>query len=189
MDGRFDGDNEIQFNYGMNTPVTYATAGTRYPVFSVRLSPSVDNGLTGLLGARETVNRMQLQPTGTSVYPTGAGVRVEILLNARVTGGGTFAAVGGSSLAQFALHANTATVAGGESIYTFFAPASAVADIDLSMLRDIGNSILGGGNTLSVPSTAANIYPDGPDILTLIVTPLTSNAVVVARLNWSEAQA
>jgi len=53
----------------------------------------------------------------------------------------------------------------------------------------LGTSILGGGNTLSVPTTANNIYPDGPDILTVCVTPLTSNAATVARLSWTEAQA
>lgn len=188
MDGRYDDDKSFLFNFGQTSPVTYATAGTRYPVFSVRLSPSVDSGITGLLGAREIVNRMQLTPSGMGVYTTTAGVKVELFLNGRVSGG-TFAPVGGSSLAQYALHANTTTIAGGESIFTFFAPAGGVSSQDLSKVRDIGNSILGGGTSLSVPTTAANIYPDGPDILTVCVTPLAANAVVAARLNWTEAQA
>ena len=188
MDGRYDDDKSFLFNYGMNSPVTYATAGTRYPVFTIRLAPSVDNGITGLLGARELINRMQLTPNGVGVFTTTAGVRVELLLNARVSSG-TFAAVGGSSLAQAALHANTATVAGGESIFTFIAAAGGVSSQDLSKVRDIGNSILGGGNTLTVPTTDNNKYPDGPDTLTLIVTPLAANAAVTARLTWTEAQA
>ena len=49
-----------------------------YPVFSIRLAPSVDGGTTGLLGARELINRMQLTPAGVGVYTTTAGVRVEI---------------------------------------------------------------------------------------------------------------
>jgi len=188
MDGRYDDDKSFLFNFGLNNPVTYATQGTRYPVFSVRLSPSVDNGLTGLLGAREIINRMQLAPESCGVYSTTAGVKVEIFLNSRVSAG-TFVPVGGSSLAQYALHPNTATITGGECIYTFFAAAGGVSTQDLSRVRDIGNSILGGGNTNTVPTTPNNIYPDGPDILTVCVTPLASSAAVAARLNWTEAQA
>jgi hypothetical protein len=188
MDGRYDDDKSFLFNYGMNTPVTYATAATTYPVFSIRLAPSVDNGITGLLGAREVINRMQLTPNGAGVFSTTAGVRVEIRLNARVSGG-TFVPVGGSSLAQYCLHANTTTVTGGESIFTFLAPAGGVSTQDLSKIRDIGNSILGGGNTLNYPTTDNNKYPDGPDTLTLCVTPLAANAAVTARMSWTEAQA
>lgn len=188
MDGRYDDDKAFQFNFGLSTPVTYATAGQRYPVFSIRLAPTVDSGLTGLLGQRELINRMQLQPASIGILPTTAGVRVEIWLNARVNGG-TFASVGGSSLAQFVQHANTTTLSGGECIFTFFAPANAVESQSLSALRDIGNSILGGGNTLTYPTTDLNKYPDGPDTLTIAVVPLAANAAVVARLNWTEAQA
>jgi len=188
MDGRYDDDKSVQFNYGLNAPTTFTTAGTRYPVFSIRLAPSVDNGQTGLLGAREIINRMQLQPIGADVYPTGAGVKIDFILNGRVSTG-TFAAVGGSSLAQFANHGASATIAGGESIYTFFAPAGGVTSVDIGKLRDLGTSILGGGTSFTAPTTANNIYPDGPDILTVCVTPLISNAATVARISWTEAQA
>lgn len=190
MDGRYDNDKSIQFNYGLNSPATFATAGTRYPVFSIRLAPSVDNGQTGLLGAREILNRMQLQPVGCGVYPTGSGVKIDFILNGRVSSSsGAFTPVGGSSLAQYANHGTGATIAGGESVYTFFSPVGAVTTADISELRDLGTSILGGGTTLTVPATAANIYPDGPDVLTVCVTPLGSNAVTVARISWTEAQA
>jgi hypothetical protein len=190
MDGKFDDDRSFQFNYGLTQPYTFTTAGTRYPVFSLRLAPSVDNGQTGLLGQREIINRMQMQPVGCDVYPTGVGVKVDFILNGRVSSSGNnFVAVGGSSLAQAANHGLNATIAGGESIYTFFVPASQVAAVDISRLRDLGTSILGGGTVATVPSTSNNIYPDGPDILTLCVTPLGSNAATVARISWTEAQA
>jgi hypothetical protein len=190
MDGRYDDDKSVQFNFGLNAPVTYVTAGTRYPVFSIRLAPSVDNGSTGLLGAREIINRMQIQPIGADVYPTGAGVKIDFILNGRVSSSANaFVPVGGSSLAQYANHGASATIAGGESIYSFFAPAGAATQVDISKLRDLGTNILGGGTTLSVPTTANNIYPDGPDILTICVTPLVANAATVARLSWTEAQA
>jgi hypothetical protein len=189
MDGRYDDDKSIQFNYGQNTPIVYTTAGTRYPVLSIRLAPSVDAGLIGLLGQREIINRMQLQPQSIGVYPTTAGVKVEVWLNARISGGTAFSSVGGSSLAQGAIHPNTATMTGGESIFTFFAPAAAVTGEDLSKTRDIGNSILGGGTTLAYPVNDANKYPDGPDTITIAITPIASNASVVTRINWTEAQA
>jgi hypothetical protein len=190
MDGRYDDDKSIQFNYGMNAPSTFTTSGTRYAVFSIRLAPSVDNGLTGLLGSREIVNRMQLQPVGADVYPTGAGVKVDFILNGRVSSSsGNWIPVGGSSLAQYALHGTSASIAGGESMYTFFAPAAGVSSVDITKLRDIGTSILGGGTTNSISTTPNNIYPDGPDIITVCVTPLTSNANTVARISWTEAQA
>lgn len=188
MDGRYDDDKSIQFNYGMTTGVTYATAGQRYPVFSVRLAPSVDSGITGILGARELINRMQLQPVGMGVYATTSGVRVELWLNAQVSAG-TFGPVGGSSLAQFSLHANTATMSGGESIFTFIAPAGGVSTQDLSKMRDIGNSVLGGGTSNNYPTGYNNKYPDGPDILTVAVIPLSASPVVIARMSWTEAQA
>jgi hypothetical protein len=188
MDGRYDDDKSFLFNYGQNSQATFVTAGTRYPVFSIRLAPSVDSGLTGLLGSREITNRMQLMPESVGVYATTAAVRVELLLNGRVSTG-TFAAVGGSSLAQFASHGNTAAISGGESIYTFFCPSGGVSTQNLSAIRDIGTSILGGGTSLTAPTTPANMYPDGPDILTLCITPLAVNASVAARLAWKEAQA
>jgi hypothetical protein len=188
MDGQFDDDKSFLFNYGMNAPVVYANLSQAYPVFSIRLAPSVDGGTTGLLGARELINRMQLTPEGLGVYTTTAGVRVELRLNARVSAG-TWGAVGGSSLAQFALHTNVTTVAGGESIFTFIAPAGGVTSADLSRVRDIGNSILGGGTTLSITSTDLGKYPDGPDTITVVVYPLAASASVTARLSWTEAQA
>jgi hypothetical protein len=190
MDGRYDDDKSFLFNYGMNSQSIFTTAGTRYPVFSIRLAPSVDNGLTGLLGGREIVNRMQLAPASSGALTSTSTVRCELILNGRITGSsGSWTPVGGSSLAQYANHGTGATIAGGESIFTFFAPAGGLSTQDLTKVRDIGNSILGGGTTNTVSSTPANIYPDGPDVLTLCVTPLTANAWVAARLSWTEAQA
>lgn len=188
MDGRFDDDKSFLFNYGINTAFSATTSGTRYAVFSIRLAPSVDSGLTGTIGQREVINRMQLQPFSMGVYAQSNPVRVELILNARISGG-TFVPVGGSSLVQRADHANTHTISGGESILTFFSPANGFNSVDLTKVRDIGNSILGGGNTLNYPTTDSNKYPDGPDTLTIAVTPIGGTAPVLARLNWLEAQA
>ena len=189
MDGRYDNDKSFVFNYGQNQQAQYTNVGVRYPVFSVRLAPAIDNGQSGVLGQREIINRMQLAPVSSGVFSSNNAVRAELVLNGRVNSG-TFTAVGGSSLAQYAVHGPTASIYGGESIYTYFVSPNSVDTQDLTALRDIGNSILGGGGlTNAVSNTSNQIYPDGPDILTLCITPVGGAANVAARISWSEAQA
>jgi hypothetical protein len=54
----------------------------------------------------------------------------------------------------------------------------------------LGNSILGGGVNNTIPTSQFGFYPDGPDILYVVATPLTTtNSTIVARLSWKEAQA
>jgi len=188
MDGRYDDDKSFIFNFGQNTQQTYPSPAIRYPVFSVRLAPSIDNGTAGVLGQREIINRMQLAPASIGIFASNNAVRAELVLNGRVSSG-TYLPVGGSSLAQYAIHGPAAVINGGESIWTGFTPANNTDSQDLVRLRDIGNSILGGGVNNAVSNTALQIYPDGPDILTLCITPLGGAANVAARFSWSEAQA
>ena len=192
MDGRFDDDKSFVFQGGMNTALTNIGAGVRVALISLRLSPTVDNGLTGLLGVREIINRMQLTFRAMGAYVTGSSMafRIEMILNGRVSAG-TFAAVGGSSLAQVAYHTGSTTVTGGETIFSFFVSSGGVTTQDLSIVRDLGNSVLGGGTSLTVPTTVNGVYPDGPDVVTICatnVTAVTTNSIN-ARISWTEAQA
>jgi hypothetical protein len=145
------------------------------------------------LGAREIINRMQLTMRAMGAFVTGSTMafRIELILNGRVSSG-TFIPVGGSSLAQVAYHVGGTTITGGENIFSFFVSSGgSVTSQDLSSVRDLGNSILGGGTTLTCPNTAANLYPDGPDIITIVatnVTAVTTNSIN-ARISWTEAQA
>jgi len=190
MDGRYDDDKQFIFNYGQSAQVTYVTAGQRYPVFSIRLAPSVDSGIVGILGAREIINRMQLTLRSCELLTTGASCRIEIFLNSRITGTPTsFFNVGGSSLAQVCLHTTSNGISGGEAIFTFFNILNTSNAVDLTQLRDLGNSIIGGGNNLLFTLNDQHKYPDGPDVATLVLTPLSANAVSAMRLNWTEAQA
>ena len=189
MDGRFDDDKSFVFNAGFNTALSNLAQGTRIAIMSVRLGPTVDNGLTGLMGAREIINRMQLTLRSMDVFTASSPFKIELILNGRVSNG-TFTPVGGSSLAQIAYHTATTTIAGGESIYGFFTNKDAATSQDLNQVRDIGNSILGGGTTLTCPTTPANVYPDGPDIITVCATAITgSTNTINARISWTEAQA
>ena len=192
MDGRFDDDKSLVFVAGMQTAISNIGAGVTQPLISIRVAPSVDNGLTGILGNREIINRMQLVLRSMGAYSTGTSMTllISLRLNSRVSGG-TFASVGGSSLAQVAYHTSGQTVSGGEQIFAFFTTTPGVTGQDLSAVRDIGNSILGGGTTTAAPTTANNLYPDGPDIITICatnVTAVTTNSIN-ARISWTEAQA
>ena len=188
MDGRFDDDKSFVFNSGMATTLTNQTINVRMALMSIRLAPTVDNGLTGLLGAREIINRMQLTLRGMDTYTTGSGFRLELVLNGRPASG-TFAGVPGSSLAQVAYHTANTAIIGGESVYGFFTNSVGATSQDLNQVRDIGTSILSGGNSLAVPTTATNLYPDGPDVITIVATALGAASTINARISWTEAQA
>ncbi len=99
MDGLYDNDKSFSFNYGQNQQFTYTNTAVRYPVFSIRLAPAVDNGQAGSLGQREIINRMQLAPEAMGIFASNNAIRAELVLNARVSSG-TWTAVGGSSIAQ-----------------------------------------------------------------------------------------
>lgn len=186
MDGRYDDDRSFVFTAGMNTALSIASGATN-ALISLRLAPSVDSGFTGLLGQRELINRMQLTLRELGAAAS-ANFRISLILNGRVSAG-TFTSAGGSSLSQICLHTGTTTVTGGETIYSFFVP-NGVNSKELNLVRDLGNSILGGGNSLNVPTTAANIYPDGPDMVTVVATNVATNAQTInARISWTEAQA
>lgn len=191
MDGRFDDDKSFVFQGGMNTAISNTAIGTRIALISLRASPSVDSGLGGLLGAREIINRMQLTLRSMDAFTTGSAFRIELVLNGKLSTG-TFSQVGGSSLAQIIVHAAATTVTGGETVYSFFTTNAGVTSEDLILVRDLGNSIQGGGTSLTAPTTAApaNGYPDGPDIITICATPVSSATNSInARISWTEAQA
>jgi hypothetical protein len=192
MDGRYDDDKSYVFQAGQNTAFTNIAASASAALLSLRLAPSVDSGLTGTLGARDLINRMQLTLRQMDVVATGSAAifRVELILNGRVSAG-TFAAAGGSSLAQISIHAPGTTITGGESIFSFFMYTPSVAQQELNLVRDLGTSILGGGVGSTVPTSAADLYPDGPDVITVKVTNVSIQATntIQARLSWTEAQA
>jgi hypothetical protein len=183
----------INFTSRGNTQYTYFlypdgsfnnTSGPNYqPLLSIRLSPSVSSGLTGKLGDRDVINRMQLRLKEISVS-TNQLVEVKILLNTRLNNLG-FIGVDSPSLTQTIEHTASDTVSGGVQVYNFLAaPGGGGADgtttVDVSTLFELSNSILGGDS----------IYPDGPDILTIAVSRLTGNQTLSAvKLSWSEAQA
>lgn len=193
MDGRFDDDKSLIFTYGQTTFSTIA-AGASKALFSIRLAPSVDSGTIGAFGVREIINRMQLKLNTLDILTktSGASMLIRAYLNCTPSAATSWTnavanatGVTNSSLAQIADHGTGAvTVSGGELTGGFF--ATGTGSISLDSLRDLGNSILGGGGS------AANtqIYPDGPDTLTIVVTNLGAASVdVLGKISWTEAQA
>ena len=198
MDGRFDDDKSLLFTYGQRSFTTIASGATK-ALLAIRVAPSVDNGVPAFFGSRELINRMQLvlRALDITTKTASSNMLVTAILN------GTPGTIGttiwknviqgvttefNSSLSQIADYQSggaSATISGGEVTGGFY--VNSTTSISLENVRDLGNAILGGG-TSTLPTT--NIYPDGPDVLTIAVTNLGANNVdVVARLSWTEAQA
>jgi hypothetical protein len=196
MDGRFDDDKALIFTGGMPAALVIPAAGVAnnagQPValMSIRISPSVDTGIGDILGRKEIVNRMQLQLNSAGIS-TDRRLLVDLRLNGQVSAG-SWQSLGGSSLAQVCYHTKDTSISGGESVFSFFTSSQGngvfdISSFDLTKVRDLGNSVLGGGTSLSVNS---GFYPDGPDILTIVVRNLeTTNGNSIARISWTEAQA
>lgn len=209
MDGRYDDDKSFVFVAGMQQNITSIPVGVTQPLMSIRISPSVDSGLSGVLGQREIINRMQLVMRSVGILSgTASTLLVTLRLNGNIVSGNgstvanytaspfgpaPFQSLGGSSLAQVSYHFANHSIIGGETIFAFWAnpAANTITTQDLSNVRDIGNSIIGGATTLQQPTTAYNKFPDGPDIITVCVTNAgaAASGTVNARISWTEAQA
>jgi hypothetical protein len=160
------------------------TSGPNYqPLISLRLSPSVSSGLTGKLGDRDVINRMQLRLREVGIS-TNELVDVKLLLNARLNNL-NFQGVDSPSLVQIVEHTAADTVSGGVQVYNFRASGGAEGGenstvVDVAELFELSNSILGGDST----------SPDGPDIITVAVSRLSGDQTITgASLTWTEAQA
>jgi hypothetical protein len=198
MDGKFDDDKSLLFTYGQSGSINLPTGSTS-ALFSIRVAPSVDNGLPAAFGARELVNRMQLVLRTLDISLNYSNsLQPNILIRANLNGQpsgsttttwtnavGNVASSVNSSLAQIADYSGkTVGVVGGETTGGFF--VNGTSTTDLILVRDLGNAILGGGGTTS----DTGIYPDGPDVLTITATNVGLIPVnAIGRISWTEAQA
>jgi hypothetical protein len=194
MDGRYDDDKSFVFTQGMTSTLAFTSAGggKTAALMSFRIAPSVSNGAAGTtLGAREIVNRMQMVLRQLDLFSSGQFLVTLVLNGTANIATPSWTNVGGSSLAQYINHTAATTVSGGETIYGFYLDTAGGANFtttqqELSLVRDLGSSILGGGQ--SAANTA--FYPDGPDVVTIVAQNIgASTASCAARLSWTEAQA
>jgi hypothetical protein len=190
MDGRFDNDKNFIFTSGTTTALSVPTIGNRFALMSIRLAPSVDNGIVGSFGTRELINRMQLTLDSLGIYALG-NYLITLVINGQVSAADTWTNVGGSSLAQVCFHGAARTISGGEVVGGFYVNSQGATygttTYSLTNVRELGNAILGGGTT----TVNTQYFPDGPDTLTIMVQALTATAgsAVFGRLSWTEAQA
>ena len=159
------------------------------PLVSIRLAPSVDSSITGALGEREIINRMQLALDSVGILTTHE-TEISLILNPNLSVD-TFQNVTEPSLCQLVRHESGENVSGGSSILSFRASGAGSGEtnsttFDLTKISALGNSILGGDG----------IYPNGPDLLSVVANVVDAGSVTLnnpyqisARITWQESQA
>ena len=156
--------------------------------FAIRLAPSITNGLTGDIGVKELLNRAQLllqklevtapfnvQTVGF-LNPTGVSFNSANWVNVNTQQNGTQP----SFVQYYPGNLITGTPQPGERIFSTIVQGNNQNNLDLSALKEMSNSVIGGNQN----------FPDGPDVLVIYLTNLTQTAgTVQVNLFWSEAQA
>ena len=197
MDGGFNDDRGYTFS--ATSALNQIDQFSPYTILNVRLAPTADSGIPGAFGVRDLTNHMQMWPLSCDISVSDA-CQVQIVLNGQLSSPApTWNNVGGNSLCQYDDTAILTT--GGEIVFQGVTGAPSARQnavnysgtvttagvnfqtltYDLSKIKELNNSLMGGFNT----------YPDGPDTLSIIVTPLNNNVRVYARavLRWTENQA
>lgn len=190
MDGKFDSDRGYIFNYQrLNLSIT----ATNQTAFLIRLAPSVSNAIVGDLGSRDLLNRSQLlleaievtSATATPIviegvlnpqnYPTNPALATWFPLTPLAQGGQP-------SLAQIANTITWATgsfATPGEQVFSFVAAGSDTKVLDLSKLKELTATTIGGRGA----------FPNGPDVLAINIRTTTGSSTANVVLRWSETQA
>jgi hypothetical protein len=136
---------------------------------------------------------MQLILNSVGILSTHA-VTIELILNGQLSNN-QWERVTAPSLSQLISHSSSDDIDSGASIYNFEAQGGAgttdrqpeLTTEALGEIATLGNAILGGDN----------VYPDGPDVLTVVATlnedpstVSTNNPFIISgRVSWSESQA
>ena len=197
-DGQFDVERGYYFNYS-NTTITLnayggtpgaPAAGSNACAFAIRLAPSVTNGLTGDIGTKELLNRAQLllqklevtSPVNVQTIgylnPTGVTFNSGVWQPVNNQSNGTQP----SFVQYYPGNAISGTPLPGERIFSTIVQANNQNNLDLSSLKEMSNSVIGGNQN----------FPDGPDSLVIFCQNLATTGgsnVIQVNLFWSEAQA
>jgi hypothetical protein len=192
MDGGFDEDSGYLFNLSRTNISIPGNSSTAVLLF--RPAPSVSNTIPGLLGEREVINRSQITLKELGLNNNSSrNLELSAILNPSNVGAATWlnantttvgpANVFQPSFAQYAIAGGTilggTAPVDGEILFRFLS-SSGTTVYDLSAIKEVQNSIIGGNNT----------YPDGPEVIVFYVTNNNSqSASVDFVLRWTEAQA
>ena len=184
MDGGFDVDKSYLFT-AANTSSKSIAGGDEEPLLTIRLAPSVDYGIPGFYGVRNLVNRSLLALRTIGVVANG-----QFTVTAKINGSSTlfetdsnWNAAGNGSISQYINHTGSTEVTGGDVVGIFLTDEggtrSTSSTLDISEIRNLSNSVLGGPNS----------FPDGPDTLTIFAKNNgVSAASIQCRISWTEAQ-
>jgi hypothetical protein len=180
------------YNYGGNSAIATGTASASTTVALTGNSGTVAVGML-VQGAGVTAGTTVTAVASQSSITVSNSITLASIPLVFLAQGSTswtnavrnYANTPNSSLAQIADYAgNSYAMQGGEVTGGFFVSSTGTSDI--SQVRDLGNSVLGGGTSVS----NTGVYPDGPDTLTIVVTNVgASPAAVLGRIAWTEAQA
>lgn len=213
MDGGFDLDRGYAFSFTRaSTPIT----STQTTAFGIRLAPSASNGLVGDLGVRELLNRAQLLLQNIDVTVGNASVTDDVrsavsagtvieansailvqgilnpsnysnsetwtVLNATATGNQPSF----TQIASTPSFSTGTTASPGEKIFEFIASPGQLNQLDLTGIKELTQSAVGGRGT----------FPNGSDTLYITLalyptgtTPSRIMGNVSLTLRWNEAQA
>jgi hypothetical protein len=168
MDGGFDQDRGYYFSYpSLNVSVP---TGQSKSAFFIRLAPAVSNSISGSLGDRDLLNRSQLllqklqvqSDQSVQVYGILNPGNINSALDLSWTSVNTTGLGSQPSFAQVSTTVSTEATP-GEQIFSTLGQPNGFSEIDLSDLKELSNSAIGGyGN-----------FPDGPDTLAIVVKNLT----------------
>jgi len=202
MDGNFNEDKSYLFS-AFNTTMLSATSAEQ-ALLSVRLAPSVDYGITGLLGVRNVVNHSSLALRNIQVVST-APIQIFVRVNPEpqtlFKNLSAWRSAPNGSIAQYFDHTRDGTFnvegTGGDLIaYFLLTPDNSFSSIgtqklcyntfNIDIVRDLTNSILGGNY----------VFPDGPDVVTVGIKTfgspddLNNNYIAMTRskIAWTEDQ-
>ena len=205
MDGGFDTDRGYAYTFNQSN-IAFPTSTNTVTAFVMRLAPSVSNQIPGDLGTRDLVNRAQLILQNMVVNYTGASSRYLIegvlnpnnvsttettwsyLYNQAQNRSDNPSGAGQPSYTQLAGNAairysSVPYAWGGERLFAIPVNATNSGTLDLSMVKQLGNSGIPG----------FNVYPDGPELLAVNITSLTTVGTAGTRgeiqIQWNESQA
>ena len=192
MDGGFDEDSGYLFNLSRTGISINGNSSSAVLLF--RPAPSVSNTIPGTLGQREVINRSQITLKQLAINNNSSrNIEVSGILNPSNVGAATWqnantTTIGAASVFQpsFAQYATAGgTILGGTAptdgeILFRFLSSSGTSNFDLSTIKEVQNSIIGGDNT----------YPDGPEVIVFYITNNNAqSASIDIVLRWTEAQA
>jgi hypothetical protein len=213
MDGGFDLDRGYAFSFTRaSSPIT----SEQSTAFGIRLAPSASNGLVGDLGVRELLNRAQLllqnidvtvgnaavtdgvrsAVSAGTVIEANSAILVQGILNpSNYSNSETWTVLNSTAtgnqpsftqVASVPSFSSGTTASPGEKIFEFIASPGQLNQLDLSGIKELTQSAVGGRGT----------FPNGSDTLYITLalyptgtTPSRIMGNVSLTLRWNEAQA